>query len=566
MIEISQEIKYDGFGGIRIPHSHTDPKAAQDILNFRIGSDGSLTVREGFRSRFNLPYDIRAIWTGVFEGSLCCFVLSNVDVYELSMTSSNITHLGHVRSSSGEADFFFYGDTLYLIDGSDIWIVDRQAIYIPSGYVPLVADGWSDNQLGKINEPRNILNSRARFNYIISATESSVLMLDDYISRVDALYINGSPVSSDRYTIGVYAPYINVSGLAEGDRVSAYVTYRNASGDLSALCSNTRAYVFGGVNTSRVFLFGGDAPSEIYAGSYVSAAALEECRKVYPSSDNLYFGIGCNFCVGDGRYPVTNLCRHYDRLLIFTEKNAWRADSSVSGYGEFPTMSINTAVGALSMHGAALLGNNPYTVGDGGIYVWTSDTDEQNDCNAHCISDDIAPRLTHEFCKSARIFADRKNRCIYVCAPNVDTRVWVYEEDMKLWTSFDGILPSLSFETEDSTGFIDGTRMYVLDPELYTDSGTPIKVRYIGGICDMGSTRRKHINGISLSYDGGIIFCDVCKDSTSLPRTVFFSGDIGTHLREYKRINVGRTKSFYICIKAAYNGKLQIHSLCVKLR
>ncbi len=566
MIGISQEIKYKGFGGIRIPHSHKDHTAAQDIINFLISPDGSLVLRDGVRALYSLPYDIRAIWTGTFEGRFCCFVLIYSDVYELSLTSSSISYLGEIRTNSGEADFFYYQDTLYLIDGMNIWLVDHQAIYIPSGYVPLVADGWSDNQLGQINEPRNLLNSRARFEYIISANESSVLRLDDYISSVDALYINGALVSSDRYTIGVYAPYINVSGLAEGDRVCAYVTYRNAPDGLSALLSNTHACVFGGVNTSRVFLYGGDSPADIYVGGYVSSSALEECRKVYPSSDNLYFGVGCNFCVGDGRYPITSLCRHYDRLLIFTEKNAWRADSAVSGYGAFPTMSINTAVGALSTRGTALLGNNLYTVSDGGIYAWSADTDELNDCNAICISEDIAPRLTKQFLQNACVFADRSNRCLYISAPNTDTRVWVYQEDMRLWTSFEGIAPRLFFDTEDSVGFTDGGRMYVFDPELYRDDGSSIRAYYTGGICDLGIEKRKHINGITMSHDGGVVFCEVCTENPNVSKTIFFNKPADTHVLEHKRITMGRLKSFYIYIKAACDCKLKIHSVSVWLR
>ncbi len=524
-------------------------------------------LREGTKAIYDMGGTVRAFWSGVHEGSFRYFALCGSGVYELSSDLSAPSYIGSVDTSEGEAEFFYYRGSLYIVDGITLWRVNNSSLSVPFGYVPLVADGWSDNELGRINEPRNLLNPHARYEYIISETATSILRLDDYISHVDALYINGELISSDRYNLGKYIPYINVTGMNEGDRVCAYVTYRDGVEGLSRLMSATRAYVFGGVNTSRIFLYGTESSSVIFAASYASDDSIRAAQTVYGESDALYFGVGCDFSVGDGRYPVTALCRHYGRLLIFTEKTAWQADSSVSGYGDFPAMSINATVGASAVHGAAILGNSPYTVSSDGIYVWTSDTDELNDCNAYCVSEDISPLLPSAAYTDALIFADRKNDCLYIYSPSMGERMAVYHREKRAWSFFEGVCPHMFFETEDSVGFIKSGMIYVLDSAINTDSGEPIDAYYLGAECDMGTHKRKHLCGISARYEGENIGCEIFTDSSEdCAQELSFSGTVNTLSHEYRRAVVPRFKHFNIKINVSSSSPAQIHSLCAHLR
>ncbi len=541
--------------------------AARDIVNFRISPEGALTVREGTRLLTTMDSSIRAVWSGIHEGRFRYYVLCSSSVYELEGSFALKRLIGNVTTTSGDAEFFYYRNCLYLVDGAQLLRVNYASLSVPLGYVPLVAKGWSDGELGEINEPRNLLNPYARYEYIISERESTILRLDSYISRVDALYINGELVSADRYTLGTYAPYINVSGLNAGDRVCAYVVYRDSVEGLTELKGATRAYVYGGVDTSRIFLYGTLHKNLVHAASFASEASIREARRVYPTADALYFAVGCDFGVGDGSAPVNALCRHYDRLLIFTSAGTWRADSSVSGHGAFPTMSINTAIGVSTAHGAAVLGNNPYTVSGDGIYVWTADTDELNDCNARRISDDIAALLPTAFYKNAVIFADRANSCVYIYSSNLSNRMAVYHEKRKAWTFFEGLCPNGFFNTENGTAFYVGSQIYTFDSSLYADSGTPINAYFNSAHFTGSSIFRKHLKGITAEYTGGPFSCQIFVGSApSALATPYFGRAYSVPACTYRRTTIKRFNSFNIKIVSAGTQSFELYSLCMHLR
>ena len=519
--------------------------------------------REGYRHICSFDDGIRAIWTGEIDGEIACFVISGGTLYRVDPQLGDYCAVGRLGTSQNQADMFYYRNNLYLIDGEGLYKIDHNGLTKPFGYVPLIGKDWNDYVGGEPYEPRNLLNDKGRISYISTENASSILRLDGEVSSIDAVFVNGVPVSTERYGLNSAKTVLNISGLKNGDRTVVYFTYPSEASGSQELLKNTRATVFGGISNSRPFLYGGTDRSVMYSAAYVSPTSLEQSRKVYPQSDALYFPQGYEFCVGDGRYPVRALCRHYDRLLIFTAGEAWMANSSSCGTDDFPVMSINSAVGVKSDKGAAMLENFPYTVGNGGVFRWTSDTDELNDCNAYRISEPIEELLPTEFFDKACVFANRNKREILFSCPELSLRTWVYSVATSSWTSFSGIEADMFFELGSKLGFVRMGALYVFDDKLTNDDGKEITAEFISGNISFDTNEKKHLSELSLISERGDVQVCVYKDGSSIPAVTHnFYADSKCTMGK-KRLRVGRADYATVSITAPSQSRQIIHALCI---
>lgn len=563
--EAIKSFKPQGFRGIDRLRNHTASECSADIVNFRLSADGSLEKRCGYKKICGFENGIRAIWTGKYGARAACYVLSGDTVFDVDAESGEKTCVGKVQSTDTDADFFLYRGTLYILDGVQLYALTDGGAVTPFGYVPLVGKDWRSAERGEINEPRNILNNKGRMSYIAAETRS-VLYLDGDISSVDAIYMNGTEVSADKYTLSTNMSFVTLSGTSSGDRITLYFTYKEDRQALSELMKNTRASVFGGISTSRPFLFGGSNRSVVYSSAYVSEASLAASREFYPQSDALYFPCGYEFTVGDGSHAVSAMGRHYDRLLIFTENGTWSADSEACGVEEFPVMNINSSVGVKSRNGATMLENFPYTVGVDGIYRWTADTDELNDCNAIRISDEIGSLLGEQFYGGACIFADAGRRELLISCPEASDRTWVYSKAVEGWTSFSGIGAEKFLYFGGSVGFIKGGAIYVFDENADTDDGQPITAYFCSAVTDFGADGRKHPTELGISAEGGRIEAEVYTDGKNhfSASTVFYTED--RHALMRRRLHGGSFRYMTLTLSAPPDGRQTLHSFYVKAR
>ncbi len=560
-----RSVTINDFLGIDRRRSHSDPCGTQMLVNFRHLPDGSICRREGTRFITIMEEDVRAVWTGKLWDGFRYILLAGNCIYELDIERGEALPLIEVNTSEGDAELFYYRENLYLVDGTGIYTVRSGWLGELYGYVPLRAKGWSDNAIGELYQPRNLLNNKARFDYVISSEATSILRVDAPIIAVDAVKVNGARISSDRYSIGTYQPYVSVMGLSEGDRVSVYAEYRDAPKGLAALKRCTRGTVFGGISNSRPFLFGGYDKSLMFSSQYVSADELAASREVYTDSDAMYFPEGYQFQVGDGQYPISTVSRHFDRLLIFTEGGVWRADSESCGTDYTPIMNVNMGVCVASSHGAALLGNSPCAVGKDGIYRFASNTDELDDCNAYKISDGIAPLLTQEFLSSAEVWADGRGGRLIFSAPHASDKIFVYTEEGGKWSIYEGIVAERFFETKDGIGFMMGNEIFVFDENRATDSGAPFTAYFEGALTDMGSADKKRLSSVEICFDGEPPKCTLCLDGRTVVDTGTDSLEGGTHTR-YRRRAVSRRFDCMVPRIEAEAGCGRIHSLTVNVK
>ena len=567
----SLSLSYEGFGGIGANESHDG--GIGDIVNLRVCAEGSLRKRSGYRSLYSSDKEIRAIWSGYIGGVFECYFLAGRGVYSLDLATGVATLRTSIPQSSGKAQFFYFGDYLYLIDGSNMYrLRDSYAITV-KGYVPLFGKDWDTGYPGQINEPLNLLHRRARITYKIGESVSAYLPTMYPVETIDALYKNGELVDPADYEFDTRFNTIDISGLATGDELEANVTFVEDEAQNAAraeLLSSRCACVFGGINASRLFLWNGSAKNKIFSSLYVEESSVAASEERYTGAGPLYFVEGSSFTVGDGRYNVKAVTRHFDRLLILTDGDAWIASSTTTGLEEFPIMSINSSVGCSSEHAVALVGNDPISVGRHAIYRWTSQTDEYNECNAYPISEPVSDMLDDSFYQNARVFYHRRRDEVWFSDAN---RVWIYSPKRDAWFRFGGINAVDFFDGDGEVGFSDGYSIYIFDPALHADlltvgaeSGREIVGELACALSDFGYAGYKRLLGVTLRAD--------IPDSAI---TLTFSTDRGEVIEERvlgrgshdvitRRIPSHRFKTLEVKLAMSGESMQALHSLEIETR
>ncbi len=459
-----------GFSGIDILSRRGDKIVASDIRNFRILPDNSLCVREGYRLFSEFENDIRAVFTGYIEGVFTEYVLSGSSLYRVEASDGTKVLIGNIGTSSGKASIFYYIGHIYVADGYEIYDVTSDGISEADGYTPLFGKDWDTLYMGDINEPLNLLHSRARISYIVGDIPNIFIPTLYRPASIEALYINGNLIDVSEYSISEEINGFSVSGIETGDQILVYLTFESDVVDKSKLVKNTEAVVFGGISNSRVFMWGGEDKSTLFCSAYASKENIAESQRVYGERGALYFPANYDFRVGDGRYSVSAVSRHYDRLLIFTEGDTWMADSDSSGVESFPVMRINVESGCISSMATAKFDNEPVSVGRHKILRWRANTDELEDCNSYSISDEIEAFLPQGFFEQAIAHEDRQNEEMLFAKRHDELgRVFVYGKKNKQWYIYDGIAADSFFDAPDSVGFVFENKMYVFDRMLSED-------------------------------------------------------------------------------------------------
>ncbi|MEE0969217.1 MAG: hypothetical protein U0M06_07615 [Clostridia bacterium] len=570
--------KIGSFGGIYRNSTETNDKnesgsfSAWDICNFRILPDGSIEKREGFSPLMTLSGEPRAFWNGYIDGHEMSLALIESSIYSVDIENERQNLLGSVASSEGKAEFFFYRGNLYLIDGDNLYEFDGEEFFPVCGYVPLYKKDADGNYTPEIYEDVNFLSDKIRihfhlkdikqyFNFGIKCSE--IL----YFGRRDSDFTSEATLSED----GMYLTTEN--GIPAGSDIFVYLRLSDEYCLRNRLTASRRATVYGGVDDGRILLYDGNNKSEVFASKYVPSRDLSESRRFDQNSSVLYFPISGTVNISYGRYPITSMCRHYDRLLIFTEKETWMADFTRDS--DLPyIVPINSSIGCLSEDGAAMGGNNPYTVSEGGIYRWTSKDDERDECNAFCVSVGINDMLDTSFFDHAVAYYNRCTDEVWFSDPDSDEQiVWVYSISGNKWFRFDGIPVDSFFTYRGRVATIYGKYIFSFSKENTVDIGiggtvkSNIEAFYESNPTDFGYPERsKHLkrvqaktipsgDALSLSFEcdrGGRKLLEI--DETG-------SSDVKYPTNIDARIDIGRFREMYYAIHASGKGRPRIISL-----
>ncbi|MBQ8207861.1 MAG: hypothetical protein IJZ89_03905, partial [Clostridia bacterium] len=194
------------------------------------------------------------------------------------------------------------------------------------------------------------------------------------------------------------------------------------------------------------------------------------------------------------------------------------------GDAELYIVPINSGVGCLSENGAVLGGNSPYTVSEGGIYRWTSEDDERNECNAVCISGEIGDMLDESFFAHASAFYLRSRGEVWFADPDSeDQEVFIYSIPGGKWYRFDGIPVDMFFSYGDRVCMLYGKYIFAFSEDDLEDTSAEgavhsnIEAYYESNLTDFGYPERtKHLGRVLVKAE-----CD------GDPFSVTVTGDMG---------------------------------------
>ena len=496
----SKKVRFNGFHGIDVRKSKNGETSIYDINNFRISDNGALERRCGYKHIASNIQNIRDIWCGMLNGKFTCMYLAYDCVYSYDVQTGISDFVLLTNTSEGPTQFFLYKDVLFMSDTKGIYRITRTQSAYPTGYVPLYGKDWPTTFYGEVNEPLNLLNSYARISYLVPEDFTSRLPTKLSVQNVISVYKNGSLVNSEDYYYDDNNKAISVANLKAGDRLTATVRFKTKFSE-SKLFNMPYVSTFSAANNSRL-LFWSPNESVVFPSAYVSPASLKESEAQFPDCTDLYFPEGSEFSVGGGSCNVRGMARHYDRLLIFTEKEAWMANTDLSETKDFPLMNINTSVGCASQFGVVTWKNSPFTVGKKDILQWTSDTDKLDECNAFSISLPINERISPDFFKNAMLFKDEYRNELWFNNPEVSGDVWIYNINKKAWVRFSEIYANKFFDFNGDIGFIYGKHIYVFTKDDYIDrteaTEKPVEATLTTGRLNFDSSESKKLSAFSL--------------------------------------------------------------------
>ena len=327
----TRKISYRGFEGVDLKKTHSGDESIAFIDNFRITDDGSLKKRYGFNKVYEYTTTsekIKATYSTIENNAEFCYFTQGKKVKKYNFSTKAMLDLGEISTSSNNIFFFEYSNKLYVCDGEKIFSVGTSNLTEMNFYIPLYGKDWN-SFAGNVNESPNLLWPKVAISYKLTSPATSYLSLGDLtVSSIDALYRNGTLLSSDKYSINEKYNSIAVSDFADNDVFFAIITFSPDTiyqSQQSALYASGYASLFPELNKNNLFFWGNSSSNQIFYTSVVNEETAKETDK-YVTSSRLYVPIGSYFTVGSNKARIRSLIRHYDRALIMTNTSAWIAD------------------------------------------------------------------------------------------------------------------------------------------------------------------------------------------------------------------------------------------------
>ena len=558
---------FEGFRGIDTRQSRNSLPFASDMVNFKLCEDGSLEKRCGFIPVASFSSSIRAVWSGKLGGCERVFVVYSNNVASVDPISLSVTNIGTIQSYNGHANFIFFDSNLYLKDSFGFYLVSFDEVRAVEGYAPLYAKDWGNAVVGEVNEPLNLISRRIRMNY--TTTEHNIyLRVVHVVSSIDAVYVNGIlRTDTSSYYFNKSLMCVCVKNMEIGDKVEVYLTLDDSEID-KALLECQHAFVYGGSSSSRFFLWGGSQGDVMYGSSDIDESSFEHSKKVYSDSMPLYVKQNSDFTMGREKKEISAVCRHYDRMLIFTADDTWMVKEPGKDGEPLDALTVNSTYGCTSYCGALMLGNDPISVSDGAILKWTSDTDELNECNAYSISEEIKGKLGATFFENAVIFADKKRYELYFSDPNDENgTLWIYAPKAKNWYKYDGIGAEALLNINERIAFTKGNTLYIFDDSkdadiLKTGEERPIVAYFESLPQDFASSEnKKHLCGMTLDahMEDSTLDMEYISDGKVIA-SLCIKADGKCNKHEKRRLNSGRFNCAALKLTSSGKGRIKIYS------
>lgn len=461
------------FGGIDASSPNGDGGLARDIQNFKVLSDGSLGLREGFATLAATGAPIRGVWVGREGAEHFLLAVSGGNFYRVSSEGA-VTSTELAGGDGGAVCFFSYDGEVYLLDGKDVYRYAGGAnLESFRGYVPLYGKGWNPASFANpIYEPINLLCDKIRITYYTLSAYSRICV-GIPLSSVEEVVVDGTPLTKQSYRLSEDGTVIELTTLFQTkEDVVVYATLTPALWRSECLSACAESAVYETFSGTRVFLYGGTDASRLFVTKPVDGVSLAAAREKCPSATSLYVPKGTEHSVGNQR-PITAVIPVDDRVMVCTDRETFLSEkmTDAADAWHIPMRSLSGTVGCRSVGGVTRMDRGaPVTVSAGGLYCWEIDPDPERPCSVTCISAPIAPLLGADaFVRGRAFYEQAKNTLWFFVPDNAEGRVFLYDCAARLWYAYTGIPARGFFDTGTEIGFYGGEEICLFDPTRTTD-------------------------------------------------------------------------------------------------
>lgn len=568
--------QFKSFDGVNIAACHDGNESIRSIENFEIESDDSLKKRSGFRHRFHfLEGEIKAVWSGRIKGDFKCYIVINDSIYAFIPEENRYFALGNITASATDISFFYYNDTLFLKDCESFYRVDASSISRIEGYVPLYGKEWPTTYPGEIYQPLNLMHRKARISYVVTTPYTSMLPTKLPVKNILAVYKNGSLLSASDYHFDSDFKTINLhTGVKEGEKFMALLEFEESNDEQETLANKCQySKVLGTMDDPRIAIWGARSnPTYMFISSSISNDDYTDSESLFPGSGRFYFKKENCFKAGDGSKGITAVLRSYDRLLVFTEDEAWMSNAAIAENDRLPLTSMNAASGCSSFYGSAIAENDPITVGYQGIMRWTPDRSDTTKFKPYNISAPIQQELSRSFLKNARVYNDIYKKQLWFLEEHSKGSAWIYNTSKNSWVKFTGLKNAGGiFDIDGKTAFFSGNDIFEFSNELTEDHDqadlpSPITASLKSGILDFGSNQNKRLLGCGIIADLGNDALEIEISCNTGENIRFSMTSFEEHSISYLRLRSGRFITAYLSLKTQSKSRQTIHSITLKAK
>lgn len=470
---------------------------ASEMSNFIITDDKKLQKQTGYiHLNAATGSKINGIWYGSLNGVNHLLFARGGKVYEHNLSTHTDTELGNVVGAY-PTTFFVTNNTVYIMDGTELYQWDTETFKVVEGYVPTAFTAAPPTGGGTILEGLNYLTGKKSMKFSGNGGATVYQLPELNIESVISVMVGASQKSEGTdYTADLFNGTVTFVDAPVTGVNNVVITWNKVTeGDRQKI---THCRYYGGAYYARFWLYGNpDHKNTRYCSGVTMAGA----------SDPSYWPIFTDSDVGE--YEITAIKTQYDKQLVFTAGDSSGASawySTNENYTDpnsgiittlFPVFPINAKVGNVAPGQVQIILNNPYTIWKG-VYQWVS-TYVMNEKNAEWMSKRIQRDLDPLDLTKAITWDWDDRGLYYLC---VGKKIWVYNYRVDAWYMLD--LPHeptcfMTVEKELYFGTTDGQLMK-FDSAAGTYDGETIKAYWEMGFTNFGvDWLRKFIQRIFVS-------------------------------------------------------------------
>ena len=460
---------------------------ASEMVNFRVTNDGALKKRPGMKALHDFGGEINGAWHGYVGGAEYTVVSAGGKLYTVDVAERTVSEIGTVADAHTE--FFGFSEKLYILDGTQyqVWAGGESSAEPVAGYVPVVLVSTAPSGGGTELQAVNKLTPKRSVWFSPDGTSTDFVLPEKAIAAVTSVKnrATGDPITG--FTADTESGKVTFSSAPAAGTNTIEITYVSA-GDGAEVKKMRFAEIYNGATDNRVFLYGDGSNRALYSGLDYDGNPTAE---YFPDLNVLD--------IGDANTPVTQLIRHYSRLIAFKTDSAYSVQygqitlSDGRETAAFYWSPINRAIGNCAPGQVRLVDNNPLTLFNNSVYRWVNSggyssnltVDERQ---AKRVSDRVWKTLCGMDLERAYCFDDNERKEWYcVCGENAA----VYNYGLNVWYVYESFPVRYMVEFDGRLFGARGSKLVEIADEFRNDCGDPISARWASGNMAFGADYRR---------------------------------------------------------------------------